>query len=243
MTIRNLMKSWANRFLGVETIYSLGDSHIQVFEHVREAGAWKRTKFELCIVPGATAQGCVNPNSKTDALQTYRKYLRNVPKQKTILFCLGEVDCGFVIWYRAKKYGISVAEQFNLSLANYKQFVKEIEQKGYQKIIILSTPLPTIQDDQGWGDVAKLRVEQLTRKKVTVSLKERTDLTFSYNAELRAFCKKNSFVFIDLENQMLDEETGVIKKEFLNNNPLDHHYDYARTSVLLIQKIRALGFN
>lgn len=230
-----------NAFLG-QTICCLGDSHVKAFERVGARGGWTKTRFQLCVVPGASAQGLVNPNSKTNAMDIFGHFLRKVPSSSHLLFCLGEVDCGFVIWYRAKKHGISVEEQFRTSLSNYQGFVIQVARQGYQSIMILSTPLPTIQDDQDWGDVASLRMEQLTRMQVEAGLLERTRLTQAYNAEMRSFCSENNFTFIDLETPMMDVQTGVIRKEFLNTDPLDHHHDYDRTSDLLIKDIKALGF-
>lgn len=226
-----------------KTIHCIGDSHTKAFEYATINYRWKKTRFKLLIVPGATALGLVNPNSKTDAFALYRNYIKTVPKHNTLLFCLGEVDCGFVIWYRAKKYKQSINEQFHQSLSNYKTFIDEIEKQGYKSIIILSTPLPTIIDGQEWGDIAKLRKEQLNRKDITASLKERTELTVQYNKELNIFCEMKGYSFLNIEADTLDRNTGVVKKTYRNSDPLDHHLDHNQISFLLIKQLRAIGFN
>jgi hypothetical protein len=82
-----------------------GDSHTKVFEYCNQKT--RRFLFDICIVEGATAQGAVNPNSKTDALKIFTNKIANTKSDK-LLIMLGEVDCGFVIWVRSKRYNISV---------------------------------------------------------------------------------------------------------------------------------------
>jgi len=229
-------------FLGTKVIHCIGDSHTGVFEYIQENFTWKKTKFRFCIVPGATAMGLANPNSKTDAIGTYRKYLKTVPKTHNLLFSLGEVDCGFVIWYRAKKHGLTVDEQFDLSLGNYKSFLDEVRIQGFKSIFVLSATLPTIQDGQDWGEIAKLRAEQLTRKEVRVSLKERTELTRRYNQELRNYCALNGLNFIDLESDTLDQATGLVQSKFLNKDALDFHQDRENVSACLVPRLHQHGF-
>lgn len=84
----------------------VGDSHLRGIRRAAERGLIKRG----CVftqVPGATAVGLRNPNSTTNALETFRAAL--LPRRNVIpVIHLGEVDCGFVIWYRAEKYGESL---------------------------------------------------------------------------------------------------------------------------------------
>lgn len=102
-------------------ILCCGDSHTGVFEYCNKMQT--KYKFDVCCVGGATAQGAVNPNSKTDALNIFKK---KITKSKTdkILIMLGEVDCGFVIWVRSKKYNISVDEQINTCVENLFIFIQ-----------------------------------------------------------------------------------------------------------------------
>jgi len=242
MGLKERLKFLVFPILGIKILHCIGDSHTSVFKYVRDNVEWKKTHFRLCVVPGATAMGLANPNSKTDALGIWTEYLKDVPKHHYLLFSLGEVDCGFVIWYRAKKYGMTVEEQFQLSLGNYTQFLDGVVQQGYRAIFVLSAALPTIQDGQDWGEIAKLRMEQLTRKDVSVSLKERTELTRRYNGELRSYCSRNGLTFLDLEADTLDADTGLIKAGFLNKDPLDFHHDHKNVSSILVPRLRKQGF-
>ena len=57
-------------------ILVLGDSHSLVFSHCNKMQ--KIVQFTVVSVNGATAQGVVNPNSRTDALNHFRKTLKEI---------------------------------------------------------------------------------------------------------------------------------------------------------------------
>jgi len=71
---------------------------------------------------------------------------------RTVVVMLGEVDTGFVIWYRAARSGASVDDMLARALANYERFLTEIAARF--NVICISTPLPTIQDGAVGGEVA-----------------------------------------------------------------------------------------
>ena len=104
-------------------ILVLGDSHADIYFN-----ELKKKLFPNLIiraVGGATTQGLVNPNSKTDALGEFKKSLKDFGKITShCIILLGEVDCGFVIWYRQQKYNDSIKNQFNRSLNNYFEFIE-----------------------------------------------------------------------------------------------------------------------
>ena len=108
----------------MKNILVFGDSHSLVFNYCN----WKQSDFVFNVVevPGATAQGSVNPDGNTHALNIFTDKLKsiNVKDYAYIIINLGEVDCGFVIWYRQKKYNISVEEQLELSVNNLFQFIQ-----------------------------------------------------------------------------------------------------------------------
>jgi hypothetical protein len=201
-----------------ELVYVLGDSHVQVFDYINKKYARSEYFFQITRVDGATALGMVNPNSKTNALEIFENKISTIQdKNAPLLFLLGEVDAGFVIWYRAEKYNESVESQLQLSVVNYLKFLNKLTALGYGNLYVLSVPLPTISDYQALGAIANLR------KEIHSTMKQRTELTLSYNKLLKEVCKKNHIPFLDMDSPLLDNDTGVIKSIFLNSNPSDHH--------------------
>jgi hypothetical protein len=220
----------------IKNIYVFSDSHGSVFHYINNK-ILCRYFFITQIVPGATAMGMVNPNSQTNALAVYLNAIKNI-KNKTLplLFLLGEVDTGFVIWYRANKYHLEVESQFNLSINNYFDFLRQIQDSGHTNISVVSAPLPTIDDGQTWGEVANLR------SSVTATKTERTALTLRYNAHIAQRCKEYSFQYIGLDDVLLDKNTALIKREYLNSDPLDHHLDNKKYALLILQKLKQIRF-
>jgi hypothetical protein len=133
---------------------------------------------------------------------------------------LGEVDCGFVIWHRAEKYGESPAQQMNESIAAYFEFVDELRGLGFHRFVITGATLPTIRDADQIGDVLK------KRKGISATMRERTDLTLHYNARLRAEALDRGLSYTDVTDDVLDPATGFVSDEFRNPSLEDHHMNY-----------------
>lgn len=220
-------------------LHCIGDSHIQNFEYLAREYLLPRTDLRFCVVQGATNMGLANPHSQTQAMPIFMEYLNKVAPADHVVFCLGEVDCGFVIWYRADKHGTSVQEQFELSLANYfgliDAYLKKLQPAN---VIVCSTPLPTIPDHQlVKGEVANKRLS------ISATQKERTELTIEYNGRLNDFCRKRGIHYLDLQQEMLDSQTGVVSGDFLNSNPLDHHYEPVKLAHLITVKLNGIGLH
>ena len=210
-----------------------GDSHIGVFKYINMIQ--DKYIFDICEVGGATAQGLVNPNSKTNALPIFSKKICESKKKEKILIMLGEVDCGFVIWVRSKRYNISIDEQINNSVNNLFNFIKdEIIIKCHYNpndIIVAGTVLPTIKDNTNKKFLGGARSE------VDVSQKIRTDKTLQYNMMLKELCSINNYLYIDITNNIINKLTGVVEDKFLNENPYDHHLNSKTTYKFWIKEL------
>lgn len=60
---------------------------------------------------------------------------------------LGEVDCGFLIWVRSKKYNISVDEQIENISKNLFNFIEQILNYRKEEIMVAGSILPTIKEN------------------------------------------------------------------------------------------------
>jgi len=212
-------------------ILCCGDSHTGIFNYCNKKQ--DNLVFDVCIVAGATAQGAVNPNSKTDSLKIFENKINSTCADKIIIM-LGEVDCGFIIWVRSKKYNISVDDQINISVNNLFIFVANIiATKNYtnKDIIICGSVLPTIKDSTNKNILSGSRSE------VTVSQFERTKKTIKYNNLLKVNCDKYGYRYIEIVNDIIGKD-GIVKDEFLNSNPADHHLDNEKTYKLWLSKLK-----
>lgn len=209
-----------------------GDSHTRVFSYCNKHQ--ELFKFNVCEVGGATAQGAVNPNSKTDALGIFSTKLKNTPKADKVLIMLGEVDCGFVIWVRSKRYNISVDEQLQTSIDNLFRFIEtRVLSYGYlpKDIIITGVILPTIKDN------TNKKYLQGARSEVDVDQYTRTQKTLEYNDMLKTRCDDYGYHYIDITTNIMDEN-GLINDYYLSENHTDHHLSNPKTYGFWINKIQ-----
>lgn len=198
-----------------EHVLCIGDSHVSVFDYVGVPDMWFRTS----VVEGATASGIMNPNSATGAFTLFTKRLAVARPWQHIVVCLGEVDCGFVIWHRAQRHGLDIEDQLCATLNSYLTFLRQIKELAFASLSVLSVPLPTITDypSQWGGEVANLR------KEITATQRQRTDLTIRFNRELRQLVASEDIGFIDATSDQLDPNTGLIDQSLVRSQLVDHH--------------------
>ena len=218
-----------------KNILVFGDSHSRVFKYCNAIS--NKFNFNVNIISGATAQGAVNPNNKSHSLKIIRNQLKNINRDDYdyVMIMLGEVDCGFVIWYRAEKHNISIDDQLNTSVTNLFKFVNdELYMFNQNNIIILGANLPTIKDNTNKNFLSGARSE------VNATILERTQITIKYNALLSHNCKSKKYNYIDIVNETINKRTNIIKDKFLNNDPYDHHLSSEITSKIWLKKLNKI---
>lgn len=214
-------------------LVALGDSHLEALEFAANLNILDVGSSHFSIVPGATVIGLRNPNSLTDAISIFRFSLMTQPPDSHVLIHLGEVDCGFVIWWRAKKYGESIERQFRESIDAYRQFLVEIMEMGFSKLCIAGASLPTIRDEVDMSDVANKRAE------ISIGIKQRTELTLRYNQALIELAKNFGISYFDISDVVLDKSSNLIHDFFRNPDASDHHLDRQKVAGIWAMKCNA----
>ena len=218
-------------FFSAREVLVLGDSHVATFTHSIFRKTMPLTRFRVCAVHGATVSGLENPNSVTNAMLTFRSELQAIRTDTIVITMIGEVDTGFVIWFRAEKNGISVDDAMDQAVGNYTRFIGELAAR--HRVIVVSTPLPTISDNNSWGEVAN------QRKEISASQIDRTDLTRRYNRSIENFCKQHEIPCINLDPLCIGAD-GLVLNELLNHDRTDHHYEPQAHAALLAPKIKVV---
>jgi hypothetical protein len=214
-----------------QRVLCLGDSHVKVMRQVPLPEFW----FRPMSVRGATASGVTNPNSATRAMAIFAHRLRRAKRWQRVLIQLGEVDCGFVIWHRARRLGVSVEEQLATTLESYAVFLEGVASMGFREVVVLSVPAPTIPDDPDqYGRVANLRSE------VSATQRERSDLTVRFNEQLRVHCDTLGVTFVDVTSQHIDPETNLVSPAYLRRTNDDHHLADRPYAALIGRELGAL---
>lgn len=214
-------------------LIGLGDSHLEALKFAADLNLLNVGSSHFSIVPGATVVGLRNPNSLTNAVNIFKDSLLSQPKDAYVVTHLGEVDCGFVMWWRAQKNGESVEAQFQSSLVAYRQFLSEILEMGFSRLCVTGASLPTIGDGVNMGEVANKRSE------ISVSLRDRTDLTVRYNRGLREIAASLDLDYFDVAEATLDRSRGLVHEFFKNPDPTDHHLDKAKVAGVWAQGCNA----
>ena len=215
-------------------VLALGDSHTEVFKSGKFPNNFPNHKWDVLTVVGATISGIDNPNSKTNAMQLFSDRLKKRDFSKVILQ-LGEVDIGFVMWFKAQRDGVPVEDYFDLALKKYQAFV--IDVKSYcENVMVVSVPLPTIRDGEALGKVAN------QRSSIKASQRERTEFTLLFNRRVKEFCRTQNIGFLDLDSSSLGED-GLVSDILCNKNKTDHHYCKFAYSAMLVEKLKKAKSN
>jgi len=206
------------RLRGFEVIECFGDSHVAVFRGLNSMPWIGRKRFRVVSVKGATAYGVGNPNSKTNALEVFMERLEGVPAERTIVFMMGEVDVGFLVWLRAKNKGVTAISCMEEAFDRYTSFLNNIKNE-HPNIKLCSVPLPTISDGEAHGDVAN------ARSSVVSTQKDRTLMTLKFNEKLKIWASENNVEYMDFDLYALDSNTNLVHHSLLNTDVSDHHYN------------------
>lgn len=213
-----------------------GDSHTRYCISKGADIVQEELDFTTCVVDGATAQGAVNPHSKTKALSIYRATLKKRINQGFDYFgiMLGEVDCGFVMWHRAKKYKKTISSQIDFAVKNLETFLEEAVEKNFTKkqIVVVGATLPTIQDN------SDIKILKGARGAVKASLSQRINCTFRYNDKLKKMAESNGYRYFDVTEETLDKPNNRVHPRFLNSNPHDHHFDGKAVAQIFVDKFK-----
>lgn len=209
----------------------MGDSHTAIFSDP-EFRSFVSKNYICCLetVGGATISGLTNPNSKTNAQALFENAFQQI-QPDVLVTQLGEVDTGFVIWYRAEKYRTSVTKMLETCIKNYKEFLTRYKAK--EKTVVISAPLPTIRDDQDWGEIANLRRE------ITATQKERTALTIEFNTRMSLLAKEIDVIHINLDNESMGAD-GLVAEFLLNDDVNDHHYSRQTYLQMLMKHLKVV---
>lgn len=207
----------------MKKLLAFGDSHLEALKFAWDLRLLGADRAIFCIVPGATAVGLRNPNSVTNALEIYQTMAKEHRDATHALIHLGEVDCGFVIWWRSMKFGESVERQVDCSIEAYGKFVLDLYRRGLSRVCITGASLPTIRDHAEFGEVAN------KRREVSVSLAERTALTLDYNERLYQLARETGCEYFDISAGTMNRDDRVVSDHFRNEDPCDHHLDAGRS--------------
>lgn len=234
---KSLRKAWRrlqNRLLGGRRVLVIGDSHGGVFEYAFDHGLLAPHWLNCEIVPGATAYGLNNDASQTRGWEKFDRALRRFEHFDTVLVVLGECDCSYALWQIAAARGTAPAELLGRSLDGVRRLVGRIrdgEVGRGKRVVLVGAPLPTV------DDAAAARQENLLRRDIAATQRQRTELVLQFNAGLRALAAALQTGYFELSDALLDPASGLVDRRFVAC-PEDHHLSHPATAPLWAAGLR-----
>ena len=212
-------------------ILVIGDSHSKIFNQ------YSGNEFEFTVkaVDGATVRGAINPNTTTNSLNIFRECLQEYTNFDKIFIVLGEVDCGYLIWYKFLYEDLDPQEQMKESIGKLKQFTQNeiIQYFSPNNIFLISSTPPVIENNVNPKFLAG------ARSKVTTPIEDRLKLTLDYNQSLNQMAKELKCHYLDITPHILDYQIKRVKKEWLREDPNDHHLNH-KTIDLWINEFKTI---
>lgn len=208
-------------------ILVLSDSHGRVLKMIKSFFIKQKE------VPASSINGLKNQESKTKALIKFRSFLEKSNGFDYCLLMLGEVDANIVIWNKSKRDRMPVSEVLLNTINIYSNFIEQ-EVFNYYKpsqVIIAGANLPCVSDDLA------LIQNSVPRRSIKATQKERTELTLRLNNSLKELAALKGCKYIDITDNIIDSNTGLLNDEFLRDDGLDHHLPARKTYQFWEQKL------
>lgn len=213
-----------------QLIECIGDSHVNTLVRVSRANCVSGVYLRGTIVQGAAALDLANARSHTHALKDYSEWLETTPHRHVLLFLLGEADVDYLVSRIPEKYRMEEV------LRPYTAFLSGYRDKGY-RIVLVTVPLPAVRDGESGGDMEALR------RRLHVGQRERTGLTLEYNQVLRDWARQYGAYLLDLDTDLLDPATGVLREEYYCRNRADNHLEPTAFTDLLCRHLANREFS
>lgn len=204
---------------GRRRLLVLGDSHALIFRDRPLRSALRTCGYvvDLVTVGGATVYGLSNPNSATNALERYRRHLLNIDERTDVLVMMGEVDCGFLAWYKVENGGGSQEAVVAEIQRRFREFVLSVRDLGPRQVFLARIPQQTIDSYDTWRGLNG------QRRSVSASLQQRTELTALMNRWLSGFEAEEGFRFVDYSDTSEVDEASILPL-LRPIDGSDHHY-------------------
>ena len=202
-----------------------------MFEYINDHNLILPHLINVKVVGGATAYGLNNRSSSSQTLNKFLIELNRFKTYNTTIIQLGEVDCAYILWKKAQDYNNSAYDNIYISIKGYELLIKEL--LPYNKRIILSGAiLPTVKDGQ------KNSSEVALRDTVSTNQRERTNLTLKFNEQLKLLAIKYKLEYIDITEETINQNTGLVDDKFIIKDKVDHHQSQENTSMIWVSKLR-----
>ncbi len=231
---RKLWKRLINRLAGGRRILVIGDSHGGVFEYCFDHDLLAPHLVNCEIVAGATAYGLNNDQSATGAWQKFTVALDRFSRFDVVVIVLGECDCSYALWKKAESLHLPPVELIPRSLQGIRRLIDRVKKnQAVRRIVLAGASLPSIED--GMAAVQ----ENLLRREIAASQKERTELVLEFNRRLVALADELGVAYFDLTAETMNTESGLLDRRYVAGAD-DHHLSHPGSGLLWAKALRGV---
>lgn len=210
-----------------------GDSHVDALFRVNRAGCVPGVYLRGAVV-GAAAANRAGPRSGADALERYSEWIAKAPRRHALLFLLGESDIKGLAAAGSEKIGTMPAA-ISERVHRYAAFLSGYHDKGY-RIVLVTAPPPAVRDGDVDGEVEPLHPDSYNGQREWLSL------VLEYNRALRDWARQHGAYLLDLDADLLDPATGLLREEYYRRDRADNHLEPTAFTGLLCKHLAAPEF-
>jgi hypothetical protein len=180
------------RTLNKPLIHVVGDSHVVPFQ-----GSMPFLSHHL---GAATAYNLNKKDSSTKSNEQLFKVIDKLGEKDMVMLSFGEIDCRLHIYFQHKKSNekYSIGELIDRTIANYGQVMAQLKERRVNFCVYCVSPATKVGNEYKYPFYGTPEI--------------RSQITRMFNEKLRAFCEKNSYVFIDIYDRVADEDGLMLQK-------------------------------
>ena len=193
-----------------------GDSHARVFRKLNKNNL--NYYFRSTFVGGATSRSLVKFHSSTNAGVKFKNRINKLHKETSLVFLIGEVDCGATFWLKNNKIDDDSLLFIRESICSYIAFLLEQQKKGFN-ITVISIPLPILNDSE-----SKLNKVSL-RRNLPCTQRDVLKLVNFFNLELSDKLQALNVKFVSLDKFLMNSDKKGLNPKLKNKINADHHYN------------------
>jgi len=185
------------RVLNKPLIHVIGDSHVVPFRG--------SMPFLAHHLGAATAYNLNRKNSTTKSNEQLFKVIDKLGKRDMVMLCFGEIDCRIHIYYQHKKSDgrYSIEELIDRTIANYGEVLAQLKERGVNFCVYCVSPATEVGNEYKYPFYGTPEI--------------RSQINWTFNEKLRAFCQKNGYAFIDIYDMVSDKD-GLMLKEYASDD-------------------------
>lgn len=210
-------------------IECLDVQHTSVLSKVNRAGCVGGVYFRSSSNRWLTNAGL--GFSAMDANNLNCKWHASMPVNRVLLVLSG-VGGDFLANQGMVLDGIAADDQMNEALRHYCAFLDSCRQHG-NPVVVVTMSLPVICAEYAGTNIDELRLRQIML----------TKLTLAFNRRLREWAQLHNAYLVDLDADLLDPATGVLREQYYRRGKVDNHLEPTEFSNLLCKLLAAPEFD